>query len=268
MLSEIRIKNSLGIVNLYFKNLFEYLSEKEFLTFIEKGFEFMDKNNGLNTKTNFITSFNNLLLEHQFNNSNIIRNEFSYFNYLLGEFKSYGEFKDFKDLIKASLFNFEKHSFHHVLGEIATCLILSEKYAFKKYEKELVNKRSIDFEFLNRQNETIYIDVKTIDYNISKYEKEKFSDFLNSRLKQYYEDKTEKLDFETKKKIFIFPIISGLNLEIIKENQEYLNTIYESSTLEIDKFQSFSPRIFGNIQDTFFRLFSINEIINPEKNFK
>lgn len=267
MLSEIRKKNSLGLIEKYCENLFDYISKKDFLIFIKNAVEFVKENNGKELNGNFISSFIELMLEHKLNNSEIIRNEFGYFNYLLGEFKKYGDFKDFKNLVKASIYNFDKNSFHHSLGEIAVCLTLSEKYNFKKYERKLQENKSIDFEFEIEKNNSIYVEVKTIDYNKNKYEKKGFPNFVNNRLKQYFDDKTKKLDSNIKRKIYIYPIFYGITVEIVKENKEYLERIYNSS-IENEGFQSFSPRVFANIQGTFFRLFSIKEIVNPEKYFE
>ena len=107
------------------------------------------------------------------------------------------------------------------------------------------------------------IDVLTIDYNKDKYEKEKFKAFFDGRLRVKFENKSKDLDSDMKNKIFIFPILSGCTTEIITEQSEYLKNV-SSSTIEKDGFQTFPPRAFGNVQGTFFSLFTIDEIINPE----
>lgn len=257
------IENSIGLINQYCPNLFLFLNKKEFITFLSKAIEHTEKNNGGTSNNNFIVTFFKLIDEHRSNESNYIRNEFSYFNYLLGEFADYENKREFKNLLLGVLYNFKSNNFHHTLGEIAVCLDLSLKYKFEKYERILENQKSLDFEFINTNEESILIDVLTIDYNKDRYEKENFKTFFDGRLRVKFEDKSKGLDSDTKKRIFVFPILSGCTAEIIKEQSEYLNNV-SFSTIEKDGFQTFPPRAFGNVQGTFFSLFTINEIIEPE----
>ena len=99
--------------------------------------------------------------------------------------------------------------------------------------------------------------------NKDRYEKENFKTFFDGRLRVKFENKSKDLDSATKKKIFVYPILSGCTTEIIKEQSEYLKNV-SSSTIEKDGFQTFPPRAFGNVQGTFFSLFTIDEIIDPE----
>lgn len=257
------IENSIGLINKYCPNLFLFINEKEFKTFLSKAIEHTEKNNDGTPNNNFIVTFFKLINEHKSNQSNEIRNEFAYFNYLLGEFAIYENKKEFKNLLLGVLYNFKSNNFHHTLGEIAVCLDLSLKHKFEKYERILENQKSLDFEFINANGKSILIDVLTIDYNKDKYEKEKFKDFLDGRLRAKFEDKSKDLDLDTKNVIFVFPILSGCTIEIIREQSEYLKNV-SNSTIEKDGFQTFPPRVFGNAQGTFFSLFKIDEIINPE----
>jgi len=257
------IDNSIGMIKRYLPNLFEYLSEKEFEVFINKAFEHTGKFNGGTPNNNFIVTFFKLIEEHKSNKSNDIRNEFDYFNYLLGEFLKYNNQKEFKNLLLGCLYNFERNNFHHSLGEIAVCLNLSEQAEFIKYEQTLSNGKSIDLVFSKKEEEKIYVDVVTIDYDKSRYEKDHFESFLDKRIKDKFESKAIDLVIEQKKEIYVFPILSGFTNEIIKEQAEYLINI-NNSTLEKNNYQSYSPRAFGNIQGTFFSLFSIEQIVNPE----
>lgn len=263
MLTKTMIENSIGLINKYCPNLFLFLNEKEFTIFLSKAIEHTEKNNGGTPNNNFIITFFKLINEHKSNDSNDIRNEFSYFNYLLGEFASYENKKEFKNLLLGVLYNFKSNNFHHTLGEIAVCLDLSLKHTFEKYERILENQKSLDFEFINADGESMLIDVLTIDYNKDRYEKENFKTFFDGRLRVKFEDKSKDLDLDTKKKISVFPILSGCTTEIIKEQSEYLKNV-SSSTIERDGFQTFPPRAFGNVQGTFFSLFTIDEIIDPE----
>ena len=208
--------------------------------------------------------FFKLLEEYKFNNANIARNQFEYFNYLFGKFQKYGNKKEFKNLLLGVLYNFKSNNFHHTLGEIAVCLDLCLKYSFKKYERILQNESSIDFEFTDKNGEIILVDAYTIDYNKERYEKEKFKAFLDNRLKVKFQEKTKDLDLDTKRKVFVFPILNGFTVDIVKEQSEYLKKVSES-TIEMNGFQTFAPRAFGNVQGTFFCLFTIDEIVNPEK---
>jgi hypothetical protein len=263
MITDAMISNSIGIAEEYFPNLFNYLSKGDFETFIKKAYEHTAKFNGGTPNNNFIVTFFKLLEEHDRNESNAIRNEFGYFNYLLGEFSNYSNQKEFKSLLIGALYNFEKSDFHHSLGEIGACLDLSRERIFKKYEQPLANGKSIDFVFSSKDGSSIYVEVLNIDYNKSRYEKEKFQLFLDKRLSDKFSSKSIGLDSETKKKIYIYPILNGFTTQIIKEQSEYLRNITKAS-IEKNSYQSFSPKSFGNIQGTFFNLFSIDEIENPE----
>lgn len=264
MLTKTMIENSIGLIKLYFPNLFIYLNEKKFITFLSKAIEHTKKIDGGTPNNNFIVTFFKLIEEHKSNKSKDIRNEFGYFNYLLGEFAKYGNKKEFKNLLLGVLYNFESNNFHHTLGEIGACLDLSLKNTFQKYERILDNGKSIDFEFANDIGETLYIDVLTIDYDKKRYEKENFKAFLDNRLKVKFENKSKNLGSEIKSKIFVFPILSGFTIDIIKEQSEYLKNV-SNSTIEKEGFQTFPPRAFGNVQGTFFILFTIDQIIDPEE---
>lgn len=264
MLTKTMIKNSIGLINIYCPNLFLYISESEFSTFISKAIDHTEKNGGGTPNNNFIVTFFQLLKEHKYDNTNEIRSEFAYFNHLLGKFQQYGNKREFKNLIISVLYNFESNNFHHTLGEIAVCLDLCLKYTFIKYESILENKSSIDFEFKNEKGERILIEAYTIEFNKHKYQKDKFKSFLDHRLKTKSQDKTKNLDFKAIRNIFIFPILSGFTIEIIKEQSEYLKKV-SNSTIGRNGFQTFSPRVFGNVQGTFFSFFTIDEIIDPEK---
>ncbi|WP_422082022.1 hypothetical protein [Ulvibacterium sp.] len=263
MLTKTMIRSSIEIINLYLPNLWKYLNEAEFKTFLSKAFEHTEKHNGGTPNNNFIVTFFELVKEHNTNNSRIIRNEFGYFNHLLGEFEKFGNRREFKNLLVAALYNFERNNFHHTLGEIAACLDLSLNHAFQKYERRLENQKSIDFEFVRENGDTILVDVLTIDYNKSRYEKEKFKIFLDGRLDTKFNEKSKDLDLELKRKIFVFPILSGFTIDIIKEQSDYLKNV-SNSTIEENGFQTYAPKAFGNVQGTFFSLFTIDEIINPE----
>ena len=197
------------------------------------------------------------------NKSEDMRNLFGYYNFLLGKFNVKGNNKKFKELINASLNNFSADNFKHILGEIAACEDISSKAEFVKYEKTFENKKSLDFHFKNG-NDDFYIDVVNIDFNATKYEKENFKKFLNRRLLQKFEDKSINLNDELKNQIIIYPILHGFTVEIVKEQEEYLKSIHLAKYHK-NGFQCFEPRLFGNIQKTFFNLFSIDQIVNFEK---
>lgn len=263
MLTKTMIDNSVGLIKIYCPNLFLFLNVTEFTTFLVKAFEYTKENNGGTPNNNFIITFFMLIEEHKSNKSKEIRNEFGYFNYLLGEFGKYENKKEFKNLLLGVLYNFKSNNFHHTLGEIAVCLDLNLMYKFEKYERILENQKSIDFEFITSNGVTILVDVLTIDYKKERYEKDKFQTFFDGRLRAKFDDKGKDLDLDTKSKIFVFPILSGCSVEIIKEQAEYLKSV-SSSTIEKNGFQTFPPRAFGSVQGSFFSLFSIDEIINPE----
>lgn len=264
MLTEQMVKNGINIMNIYIPNLFLFLKEKDIENFLRKSHK---HTGGIGTaNNNFIVTFFMLIEEISENKSKIIRNEFGYFNFLLGKFNEIGNNKKFKELINASLNNFSSNNFKHILGEIAACVDITAKGDFVQYEKILENGKSLDFHF-RKEKLDFYIDVVNIDFDAKKYEKENFQKFLDRRLKQKFEDKSINLSNELKTQIIIYPILYGFTLEIVKEQEEYLKSIHLSKYHK-NGFQSFEPRSFGNIQGTFFNLFSIDEIVNFEKYYK
>lgn len=264
MINKTIIANGVGLMKVYLPNLFLYISEKEFELFLQKAHQHSTKNGGGTPNNNFLATFFMLVDEHYTNNSNDIRNEFGYFNFLLGEFQKFENGKKFKSLILAAIYNFKSSSFKHILGEIAACIDLSIKADFVQYEKVLDNGKSIDFHFKHSQNQDFYIDVVNIDFNIEKYEKENFKKFLDGRLLQKFEDKSANLDNHVKNQIIIYPILYGFTPEIIKDQEDYLKLIH-LTRYPTAGFQSFDPKLFGNIQGTFFNLFSIDQIVNSKK---
>ena len=264
MISNTMISNGIGLMKEYLPNLFLYISEKEFEQFLRKSYEHSEKNGGGTPNNNFLVTFFKLIEEHYKNTSNDIRNEFGYFNFLLGKFQEFGQNKDFKSLINSTLTNFKSSNFKHVLGEAAACVDLCSKAKFVKYENVLENRKSLDFQFLFEEKYTFYIDVVNFDFDINKYEKENFEKFLNGRLLQKFNDKTEGLKNDLKEKVIIYPILYAFTVEIVKEQEEYLKSI-NLSKVNTKGFQSFEPKFFGNIQGTFFNLFSVDQIVNSEK---
>lgn len=260
------IFNGIGIMKMYLPNLFEFISEKEFEQFLRKSYLHSEKHGGGTPYNNFLVIFFKLIEEHCTNSSTKIRDEFKYFNFLLGKFIEFGKTKDFKDLIMSTINNFKANNFKHILGEIAACIDISNKAMFLKYEKVLENGKSLDFHFRAGRHD-FYIDVVNIDFDASKYEKNKFQKFLDRRLLQKFESKSINLSAEIKTNIVIYPILYGFTVEIIKEQEEYLKSIHHSTFIK-NGFQSFEPKCFGNIQGTFFNLFSIEEIINFKKYYK
>lgn len=266
MITDTMIANGIGLMKMYLPNLFEFISENEFEQYLRKSYNHSEEHGGGTPYNNFLVTFFKLIEEHYTNSSSEIRNEFGYFNFLLGKFKEYGNARDFKNLILSSLNNFKANNFKHILGEIAACVDLSNKGKFIKYERVLENGKSLDFHF-QMENQDFYIDVVNIDFDASKYEKENFQKFLDGRLLQKFESKSINLSDETKTQIVIYPILYGFTVEIIKEQEEYLKAIHLSRFPKVG-FQSFEPKCFGNIQGTFFNLFSIDEIVNFEKYYK
>lgn len=266
MINDTIIANGIGMMKMYLPNLFEYISEKEFEQYLRKSYKHSEEHGGGTPYNNFLVTFFKLIQEHHTNISSDIRNEFDYFNFLLGKFKEFGKVKDFKNLILSTLNNFKANNFKHILGEIAACVDLSHKANFVKYERVLENGKSLDFHFETEKHD-FYIDVVNIDFEASKYEKENFQKFLDGRLLQKFESKSINLSDEAKTRIVIYPILYGFTVEIIKEQEEYLKSIHLARFPKI-RFQSFEPKCFGNIQGTFFNLFSIDEIVNFEKYYK
>jgi hypothetical protein len=266
MITETIITNGIGIMKIYLPNLFEFISEKEFEQYLRKSYNHTEELGGGTPYNNFLVTFFRLIEEHKTNSSLDIRNEFGYFNFLLGKFKEIGKSKNFKDLILATINNFEVNNFKHILGEIAACVDFNNKAKFVKYESILKNGKSLDLHF-EMENHDFYIDVVSIDFDLSKYEKENFQKFLDGRLLQKFECKSVNLEDEVKMHIIIYPILYGFTVEIIKEQEEYLKSIHHSRFSK-NGFQSFEPKCFGNIQGTFFNLFTIDEIVNFEKHYK
>ncbi|MFW0739928.1 hypothetical protein [Flavobacterium sp. T12S277] len=266
MINDTIIKNGIGLMKMYLPNLFEYISEKEFEQFLRKSYNHSEEHGGGTPNNNFLVTFFKLIEEHYINTSSDIRNEFGYFNFLLDKFLEFGNNKNFKSLILAALNNFKSSNFKHVLGEIAACVDLSSKANFLKYEKVLDNGKSIDFHF-EKQKHNFYVDVVSFDFDIKKYEKENFKKFLDGRLLQKFESKSTNLNNKIKEHIVIYPILYGFTVKIIKEQEEYLKSIHLTRYLK-NGFQSFEPKCFGNIQGTFFNLFSIDQIVNFEKYYK
>lgn len=266
MINDTMIANGIGLVKTYLPNLFEYISEKDFEQYLRKSYNYSEENGGGTPYNNFLVTFFKLIEEHYTNSSFEIREEFGYFNFLLGKFKEFGNPKNFRSLILSTLNNFKSNNFKHVLGEIAACVNISNKANFVKYETVFDNGKSIDFHF-EMEKQDFYIDVVSFDFNSKKYEKEKFKKFLDGRLLQKFEYKSKKLSDDLKKRIVIYPILYGFTIEIIKEQEEYLKSIHLARFDKIG-FQSFEPKCFGNIQGTFFNLFSIDEIVNFEKYYK
>lgn len=63
----------------------------------------------------------------------------------------------------------------------------------------------------------------TIDYNKEKYEKDKIKKFIDKSLKDKFDDKTQDLNLNDKDKIFLYPILSGFTIEIIKKTKGMFN---------------------------------------------
>lgn len=262
MITDTMIANGIGLMKMYLPNLFEFISEKEFEQYLRKSYNHSEEHGGGTPYNNFSVTFFKLIEEHRFNSSSEIRNEFGYFNFLLGKFKEFGNAKDFKNLIISTLNNFKANNFKHILGEIAAYVDFTNKATFVKYEKVLDNGKSLDFHF-EEGKQDFYIDVVNIDFEASKYEKENFQKFLDGRLLQKFESKSINLCDEAKTHIVIYPILYGFTVEIIKEQVEYLKSIHLSKFSK-NGFQSLEPKCFGNIHGTFFNLFSIDEIVNFE----
>lgn len=260
------IANGIGIMKLYLPNLFEFISEKEFEQYLRKSYKHTEEHGGGTPYNNFLVTFFKLIEEHKTKSSSDIRNEFGYFDFLLGKFKEFVDTKNFKDLILSTIDNFKVNNFKHILGEIAACVDLNNKAKFIKYERVLENGKSFDLHF-EIENFDFYIDVVNIDFDPSKYEKENFQKFLDGRLLQKFECKSVNLKDEAKRHIVIYPILYGFTFEIIKEQEEYLKSIHLFRFPE-NGFQSFEPKCFGYVKGTFYNLFTIDEIVKFEKHQK
>jgi hypothetical protein len=249
---------------LYIPNLLSLLSESEFLSFLEKSYSFSVLNDGKTRNCNFLATFLMLVEEVAKNDSEEMRNEFGFFNYLLGEFAKIQKNKEFKNLVLSVINNFDKNDFKNVLGEIAVCLILSNKSELLKYERILENNKSIDFEFKDINGEVFLVDVINIEYNSAKYEKGKpFEKFICGRLDAKFNEKSINLNEDKKNRLFIFPIIHGLTIDIVRENETFLTTIYKKRFPK-DGVNSFNPMSFAKVQGTYFSLFTMEEIVVGE----
>lgn len=260
MLTKTMIDNSEKLFQLYIPNLLSLLSESEFLSFLEKSYSFVTLNDGKIRNSNFLATFLMLIQEVANNDSEEIRNELGYFNHLLGEFAKVQKNKEFRNLVLSVINNFDKNDFKNVLGEIAVCLTLSQKSELLKYERVLENNKSIDFEFKDINGEIFLVDVLNIEYNSAKYEKGKpFEKFICGRLETKFNEKSINLNEESKKRLVIFPIIYGLTIEIVRENEAFLTTI-SKNRFPKDGFNSFNPMSFAKVQGTYFSLFTMEEI--------
>lgn len=260
MITKTMIDNCEKLFQLYIPNLLSLLSEREFLSFLEKSYSFAMLNDGKTRNSNFLATFLMLIQEVANNDSEEIRNELGYFNHLLGEFSKVQKNKEFRNLVLSVINNFDKNDFKNVLGEIAVCLTLSQKSELLKYERVLENNKSIDFEFKDINGEIFLVDVLNIEYNSAKYEKGKpFEKFICGRLETKFNEKSMNLNEENKKRLVIFPIIHGLTIEIVRENEVFLTTI-SKNRFPKDGFNSFNPMSFAKVQGTYFSLFSMEEI--------
>ncbi|MGH2664847.1 hypothetical protein [Flavobacterium sp.] len=258
------INQSIAIIKLYCPNLLEFISEKEFGEFIRKSINHTSQNGGGTTNNNFLVTFFRLVGEHSTNESEITRTEFKYFNYVLGKFLKLGKNKAFKDLLIGVIFNFEQSSFKNILGEIGAGLTLSTIFKLNKYEKSLSNGKSVDFEFIDNSNNIILVEVLNIEFDSKRYHNPQlFQKFICGRLQQKFNDKTLNLDDTEKAKLYIFPVLHGFTIEIIRENADFLNNLYKREFKEIG-FNSCMPRVFINIQGTYFDFFTTKQISNHE----
>lgn len=249
------IENSRKLFQSYIPNLLITISEKEFLEFLNKAYSFTILNDGKFSNSNFISTFFMLIEEVKNGESQEVRNEFGYFNFLLGEFLKFGKNKEFKNLVLSVINNFK-----NVLGEIAACLVLSQNSVLLKYEKILENKKSIDFEFKDVNGNVFLIDVLNFNYDLTRYQKgEPFEKFICGRLKSKFDEKSENLNFEEKNRLIIFPIIYGLTIEIVRDNEAFLTTLLEKRYL-VDGFNCFNPMVFAKVQGTYFNLFTMKDV--------
>ncbi|MFV8327622.1 hypothetical protein [Flavobacterium sp. ZS1P14] len=260
MLNETIIENSKKLFQLYIPNLLSLLTGNEFLNFIEKSYTFTVLNDGKTANRNFLVTFLLLVEEVAKNESQEIRNELGYFNFLLGEFAKIEKNKEFKNLVLSVVNNFEQNDFKNVLGEIAVCLVLSNNAELLKYESVQQNNKSIDFEFKDADGNTFLVEVLNIEYNSAKYEKgNPFEKFICGRLETKFNEKSMDLSVPDKNRILIFPIIHGFSIEIVRENILYLTTI-NKKRFPKDGFNSFNPMSFAKVQGTYFSLFTMEEI--------
>lgn len=267
MLSKTSISNGISLLKSYCPNLFEFITEKDFGSFLRRSYNHTMEHGGGTPNNNFIVTFFELLKEHSLNHSTEIRSEFCYFNFLLGEFLKITNPKKFKDLVKGSLLNLETNNFKHSLGEAAACVELCQLFNFVKYEITLENGKSVDLHFQRKGQHDLYVEVYNIEINEEKYEKHNFQSFLNGRLLEKFISKSTELSKDRKKQIIIYPILNGISVDIVKEQEFYLKSLNLYKLTDYG-FQSFEPKCFGNIQGlqgTIFNLFSIDQIVNPRK---
>lgn len=253
-------QNTLGILKMYIPNLFIYLTEIEIKAFIDKAI-LSTKEDVTIMNGNFLISFFILVKEHKENKSSIIRNEFGYMNYLLGKFNEVNpNSRAFKNLVLAVVYDFKQNGFLNALGEISACLtMLDYGCEFSHYEKSLSNGKTIDFEFTKNNGGKILVDVVTVHFDSTKYENPNgLKTLLCKRISDKFNRKTCGLSDIEKKDIYIFPILSGFTIDIIKENKLFLNNIDEACEA---KFNCFQGHIFGNLDSEYFDLFTTDEII-------
>jgi hypothetical protein len=251
--------NSLGLFKIYIPNLFLYLEDVEIEQYIDNSIKMTLKRDGEKSNANYLKSFLMLAHEHKKNKENIIRNEFFYFNSLLGDFsKIIPSRKKFRDLLLSSIFDYNQNSILNAMSEIAVCIEQSKTNKFVAYERKISNGKYIDFEFSNiATGEIILVDVVSIHFNPNKYEnKEGFKSVILKRITDKFNSKINKLTEEEKHKIFIYPIIHYLDLKITKENSSFIKTIGNSKKYP---FNSFTPKFFGAIRNSY-QLLSIDEI--------
>ncbi|MFS4467531.1 hypothetical protein [Maribacter sp. 2210JD10-5] len=259
-------QNTLSILKTYVPNLLIYLSETEIESFIDKSLDFTNGKEVAKMNGNFLVSFFLLVREHKENKSSVIRNEFEYMNYLLGKFNEVNpNSRAFKNFLIAVIYDFRQNGFLHALGEISACLtLLDYDCKFSTYEKKITNGKSIDFEFIKKDGNPILFDVVTINFDSSKYENPKgLQSLVCKRISDKFNNKTDSLEESDKENIYIFPIFSGLTIDIIKENKMFLNNI--DSDVCPSKFNCFEAHIFANLDSQYFNLFTTNEIIELDK---
>lgn len=259
-------KNALNILKTYVPNLLIYLTETEIQTFIDKSLHFTNGEEVTKMNGNFLVSFFLLVKEHKENKSSIIRNEFEYMNHLLGKFNEINpNSKAFKNFILAVVYDFRQNGLLHALGEISACLILlNYDCKFSTYEKKISNGKSIDFEFIKKDGNPLLFDVVTINFDSSKYENPKgLESLICKRISDKFNSKTKGLEDKEKHNIYIFPIFSGLTIEIIKENKTFLNNI--DNGICLSKFNCFQGHVHANLDNQYFYLFTTNEIIEIEE---
>lgn len=264
MVKKVTKQYSISLLKYYLPNIFLYVTETQFIEILHKAENYTKQNEFKEPDANFIIMLTKLLDEIQRNNDRTIRKEFHYFNNLLGDFQENRNNKNFKNFLKATLSNFKVNNFHHVLAEIAVCLQLSLSYRFLCYEANPTGKENsptIDFKFQKPYGDLIYIEVLNIDYNHKKYEKHSFEYFINQRISSKFSEKCRAFEQNSKKYLFIQPIIHDLPLNIIKE-QKYVLTNIKNSTEENQGYRAFNPKFFASIKNSGYGIFEAEEILN------